>query len=135
MQTDLISQVPGKQYIGFHLRTNPNVISRATNRRFFNPDRNYLANNWDRWLTGEMSPDDLARMSYTAAISPCLAMDLFDRQNKKQPATYFECLIGNMFARMLNVVPEKKTTLTVKDTKVRMTMDFLFHVGNGIRIR
>ena len=53
-------------------------------------------------------------------------MELFDRQNKKGPATYFECLIGHVFARSIGLNPEKQTRLTIHGRPVRLTMDFLF---------
>jgi len=58
-------------------------------------------------------------------------MELFDRQNKKGPATYFECFIGHIFATALGVDPEERVALPVCGQSVRMTMDFLFDVAGG----
>jgi hypothetical protein len=68
------------------------------------------------------------------ALAPCLAMELFDRQNKKGPATYFECFIGHIFARELKVNPRKQASLLVQNRRVRLTMDFLFDVPDSVRI-
>jgi hypothetical protein len=61
-------------------------------------------------------------------------MELFDRQNKKAPATYFECLIGHMFARELGVNPQKQASIRVQGRSVRLTMDFLFAGQSGRQI-
>jgi hypothetical protein len=76
-----------------------------------------------------ITPEDFGKLSYTAALAPCLAMELFDRQNKKGPATYFECYIGHLFARAVGVNPTKRARLPVAGRDVLMTMDFLFDVG------
>ena len=61
-------------------------------------------------------------------------MELFDRQNKKGPATYFECFVGHMVAKKLGVNPQQRVTFRLHDREVRMTMDFLFNMQNGVRI-
>lgn len=58
-------------------------------------------------------------------------MEIFDRQNKKGPATYFESYIGHLFARWLGVNPTKRARLPVQGRNVLMTMDFLIDTGNG----
>jgi len=57
-------------------------------------------------------------------------MEIFDRGNKKGPATYFECFIGNLFARQLGVTPKKRATLPlpVSGSTVRLTMDYIFEM-------
>lgn len=59
-------------------------------------------------------------------------MELFDRNNKKGPATYFECLIGHIFARVFGFEPVKQAVLSVSGRRVRMTMDFLFETGDDV---
>lgn len=122
----LKSLVPNKKYIGYVRSDKPNVVSRPVNAALFKPDAKWLADNWDAWLAGKLPVDVLASMAYTAAIGPCLAMELFDRQNKKGPATYFECFIGHIFSCELGINPTKKVTLPILDRKIRMTMDFIF---------
>jgi hypothetical protein len=125
-RVNLVSRVCGKEYISFSRNDNPKIIARPANRQFFVEDPDAVAHYWREWLSGEINTDDFAKFSYTVALAPCLAMELFDRQNKKGPATYFECLIGHMFARELDADPEKGTTITVHGARVRLTMDFLF---------
>ncbi|HLC23633.1 MAG TPA: hypothetical protein VJL08_04250, partial [Dehalococcoidia bacterium] len=61
-------------------------------------------------------------------------MELFDRQNKKGPATYFESFIGHIFSRELGVNPKKQASLNIRGHSVRLTMDFLFDGQRGIKL-
>lgn len=127
---DLVSKVPGKTYFTY---TNGTVVARAANRQLFEPDAQVIAALWSRWLRDEIDSEEFARLSYTAAIAPCLAMELFDRQNKKGPATYFEWYVGHLFARSIGVNPTKRARLPVQGREVLMTMDFLFDMGELYR--
>lgn len=130
---DLTSRVPGKRYVSYVRKDAAASLSRPANAAIFNPDADLVSRQWQSWWDGKISRDDLARMSYSIALAPCLALELFDRQNKKGPATYFECLIGHIFAKAIGVNPHKKATLQVEGQDVRMTMDFLFDMGEKNR--
>ena len=125
---NLNSSVPGKNYISF---VRNNVISRPANRDFFVFDSQVIRRDWQSWLNGNLNTENFGRMSYTVALAPCLAMELFDRNNKKGPATFFECMIGHVFARLLSIEPTKRAELSVSGRSVRMTMDFLFETADG----
>lgn len=127
---ELVSKVPGKEYFTFGRK---GIVARPANKCFFLTDVDRLLQLWKDWHTDEIQPDDFARLSYTVALSPCLAMELFDRQNKKGPATYFECYIGHLFAKTLGVNATKRAQLNVKDRKVLMTMDYLIDIGSNHR--
>jgi hypothetical protein len=131
---DLVSQVPGKEYVGYVRNDQPNVVSRPANREFFQCDATFVGSEWDRWRSGQIRPTEFAKAVYTVALAPCLAMELFDRQNKKGPATYFERLIGHLFAKELGRPPKKRATLQVHGETVRLTMDFLFDDSGGPRV-
>jgi hypothetical protein len=60
-------------------------------------------------------------------------MELFDRQNKKGPATFFECYIGHLFAKAVGINPTKRVRLQVHGRDVLMTMDFLIDMGEQRR--
>jgi hypothetical protein len=124
---NLKSQVPGKQYISFKINT---TVARPANSKYFVGDYDRLNDLWNQWNSGSIEPTNLSKLTYTASLAPCLAMELFDRQNKKGPATYFECFIGHIFARALNQNPNKRASLTVGGCSVKLTMDFLFS-GQG----
>ena len=122
----LVSRVSGKDYFTF---TNGSIIARPANRALFIASIRTIKVLWKDWLNNRISPEDFAKLSYTAALAPCLAMELFDRQNKKGPATYFECYIGHLFAKTLGVNPTKAVRLPIQGRSVLMTMDFLVDIG------
>jgi len=129
---DLISSVTGKSYFSFALKSNPNLLSRPINKAFFIPSDKTIARQWNQLEARRLTGNSLDRLLYTMAVAYCAGIDLFDRNNKKGPATYFEWLIGHLFARQLGVNPTKKATLpTVGGRSVRMTMDFLFNLGES----
>lgn len=127
---DLLSRVPGKQYFSFK---KANVVARPANRELFLADPDAVARLWKKWLTETIGSSDFAKLTYTIALAPCLAMELFDRQNKKGPATFFECYIGHLFAKAVGVNPTKRARLPVHGRDVLMTMDFLFEIGKEHR--
>jgi len=133
-QVDLISRVPGKQYFGFVREDDRKTVSRPVNGGMFLLDPSAVAGQWRNWERAAARPAAWAKLSYTVALAPCLALELFDRQNKKGPATYFECLIGHIFARTLNTNPTKQASLDVGGSAVRLTMDFLFERADGVRV-
>lgn len=126
----LVSRVPGKEYFTFKKAA---VVARPANKEFFLPDPDAVARLWKKWLAGIISAPEFARLTYTVALAPCLAMELFDRQNKKGPATFFECYIGHLFAKAVGVNPTKRARLPVHGRNVLMTMDFLIDMGNKHR--
>lgn len=127
---DLVSRVAGKHYVSFR---SAGAIARPANRRQFIVDFAEYMQLQLRWLDGSIGVPDWERLSYTTALAPCLAMEVFDRQNKKGPATYFECYVGHLFARSLGVNPTRRARLRVHDRDVLMTMDFLFDTGDQHR--
>lgn len=119
----LNSRVPNKNYISYKT---DGAVARPANRALFVPDLATFDALWDSWDKGVISKPDLLKLLYTAALAPCLGMELFDKQNKKGPATFFECFIGNLVSTQLNREPTKKASLRIGSTTVRLTMDFLF---------
>ena len=127
---DLVSKVPGKTYFSFK---KANVIARPANKEFFVLEPKEITQLWKKWLDETISPVEFAKLTYTVSLAPCLAMEIFDRQNKKGPATYFECYIGHLFAKSIGVNPTKRARLPVHGRSVLMTMDFLIDVGKKHR--
>lgn len=127
-QVGLRSLVPGKEYVSY---SRNGVVARPANLRLFMPDSGLIARGWQ--LISDENPDshELERALYTMALAPCLAMELLNRNNKKAPATYFECVIGHIFAKSLNSNPVKGARLPIGENDVRMTMDFLFQTSGG----
>jgi len=128
---DLLSRVSGKTYFSYAKRSTPNSLSRPINRALYNFNEQAISKQWRKWIRPGAANAELASLLYTMAIAYGAASDLFDRNNKKGPATYFELLIGHLFARELGVNPTKQVSLPVSGKPVRMTMDFLFKLGEG----
>jgi hypothetical protein len=127
---DLVTRVPGKHYFSFKKAS---VIARPANRDLFIADPSAIAQLWKKWLTESINLTDFAKLTYTIALAPCLAMEIFDRQNKKGPATFFECYIGHLFAKAVGINPSKRVRLPVHGRNVLMTMDFLIDMGEKYR--
>ncbi len=123
---ELVSKVPGKEYFSFK---KGRVVARPANRKFFVSDLRDIQRLWKKWLNESINPAEFAKLTYTISLAPCLAMEIFDRQNKNGPATYFECYIGHLFAKSIGVNPTKRVRLPVHDRNVLMTMDFLIDLG------
>lgn len=132
--TPLVSLVPGKEYVSYVREDKSPVLSRAVNKHLFVPEPDTVSKRWLAWLEGASDSSHLATTAYTVALAPCLALELFDRQNRKGPATYFEALVGHIAARRLGANPTKRASLPVCGRQVRMTMDFLFDLDDGTKI-
>ena len=128
----LKSLVPNKEYVSYELRGGGGSITRPANTAYFIADSAELEQLWGEWENDTISEEDFARWSYTVALSPCLAMEIFDRGNKKGPATYFECFIGNLFSREMGVAPKKRASLPLplSGRTVRLTMDYIFELSD-----
>ena len=124
----LSSRVPGKSYVSYEKKSQGMGFSRPVNQALFNPDPAKVSAQWRQWVSGKAAEKSL---TYTMVTAYCVASDLFDRNNKKGPATYFEVFVGHLFARALDVNPTKAATLTVDKRRVRLTMDYLFDLGSG----
>ncbi len=129
VKVDLISRVAGKSYASYAKRTTPNEISRPANTSLFVVDIAWIREKWQAWRTQSLTSDEIAKLGYTMATAYSVASDLFDRNNKKGPATYFEHLVGHLFARQYGVNPTKEAHFTIAKESVSMTMDFLFELG------
>ncbi|MBI2872117.1 MAG: hypothetical protein HYY00_02880 [Chloroflexi bacterium] len=129
-QVELVSHVSGKSYFAYALKSAPRMISRPVNKALFQPDPKIITRQWAD--PSGLSEKHLARLSYTVGTAYSVASDLFDRNNKKGPATYFEALVGHIFARELGRNPTRQAMLLVPPkTRVRLTMDFLFELPHG----
>lgn len=127
---DLISRVPGKDYFSYTLKSASDKPSSPINRAFFNPNLGTIEAQWAAWEVGKPTKG-LTNLIYTMASCYRAASELFDRGDKKGPATYFEILVGHLFARELGVNPTKTVTIPIGNRNVRLTMDFLFDLGDG----
>lgn len=127
----LNSQVEGKEYEAF---VHERVTSRPVNTSLFVAEAEAFDEMWQQWRAGGLGEDERTKLFYTAGLTPGLAMELFNRQNRKGPATYFESLVGFIFADMLGVNPQRHETLSINGRQVRLTMDFIFRPEVGERV-
>lgn len=124
------SKVPGKRYFTYALKSKPNLRSRALNRGLYNPAA--FGRVWNSKKDWKVLPEDVLNQAiYTAAISYSAASDLFDRNNKKKPATFFEFLIGHIFSVLLGTNPKKKAVVPIDKDTIRLTMDFIYELKSG----
>ena len=125
-RVDLSSSVAGKRYVSY---SRDGVVARPANRELFETDWRAVVECWRKWLRGREDAMDFGHLAYTVALAPCLALELLNRNNKKGPATYFECLVGHLVSRSLGVGPARQPPLEVFGQEARMTMDFLFETA------
>lgn len=127
IEVELISLVQGKEYVSFATRKRPQMLSRPINKRLFTLDESEVPTQWRTWVKDKEKPPSHSVL-YTLATTYGATSDLFDRNNKKGPATYFEFFIGHLFSRTFGVNPTKRAVLPLSNRSVKMTMDFLFMI-------
>lgn len=123
----LRSEVPGKTYFAFR---DGERISRPINQDLFISDPAVLRERFDDFFKdrlGSLGPDEATRTIYTLAMSFCALYDTKKTGDKKTPATYFEILIGHLFAAHLGVNPTN--AVKIVDTGVKLPTDFIFDLG------
>jgi len=125
----LSSRSTGKVFVSYARKASPQAISRPTNTNLFEPNAEWVEENWIAAEQGRLEPSAAAKLYYSMATAYSVASDLFDRNNKKGPATYFECLIGHLFSRHIGVNPSRRITLQAGNSTIPLTMDFLFDLG------
>jgi hypothetical protein len=126
---ELKSHVPNKAYFAF---AGEKKISRAVNAALFVSDQkewdkfcNALANNK---LEG-LSPESITKTIYSATISFCCFVDLIKDGDQKTPGTFFEYIIGHLFAWRLGVNPTNRLPVLNLDMDTTLPTDFVFNLG------
>ncbi|MGO9482090.1 MAG: hypothetical protein ACLP05_09970 [Candidatus Kryptoniota bacterium] len=126
---NLRSLVPNKSYFAF---SKGKKISRAVNRDLFIDD----IDAWQRFLDSindkaiaKIEPLLANKLIYTVAISFCCFIDLTKEGDQKTPGTFFEYLIGHLFAKRLAVNPTKELEVLNLDMKTTLPTDFIFNLG------
>jgi hypothetical protein len=125
----LISMVPNKAYFSFNRGTK---LSRPINDALFIADERELERHLALFQSGQLatiSPDEITRLVYTMAMTFCAATDVQKIGDKKTPGTYFEYLIGHMFARELGLNPQKEIEVLNLDARTSLPTDFVFDLG------
>ena len=118
----LVSKISGKNYHSYTF--DDGKSARPANSAFFDNDEKKIAEQWRN--IDQLTKSVLQNMLYTVALAPCLARDIFDRNDKKSSATYFEYFIGYLFAKKYGVNPAAQETFCIGNKKVSLPTDFLF---------
>jgi len=118
----LISKISGKSYHSYGL--NDGKSARPANSAFFENDVKKIVAQWEN--ANQLTKRERQNMLYTVALAPCLVRDLFDRNDKKSSATYFEYFIGHLFAKKFGVNPAAQESFCIENKKVSLPTDFLF---------
>lgn len=127
----LVSKVHGKRYFSFAIKRN-GKLSRAVNEELFNPNIRPQLTHLVQGALIDLAPAGRSRLLYTIAIAYCCASDLLKTRDQKTPATFFECLIGHLFARSFGVNPRTQVeVLHLEDEASTLPTDFIFDLGSG----
>jgi hypothetical protein len=77
----------------------------------------------------ELQPEQLTRIVYSVAASFFCFIDLNKEGDQKTPGTFFEYLIGHLFAWRLNVNPKVQSPVLNLDMEGTLPTDFIFDLG------
>ncbi len=126
---DLKSLVSNKEYFAFELGKK---LSRAVNKQLFLPD----TKGWEAFRKAiaakrapDMDSDRITRIIYSAAISFFCFIDLTKDGDQKTPGTFFEYLIGHLFAWRFEVNPKTRLPVLNLDMEATLPTDFVFDLG------
>jgi hypothetical protein len=127
--TPLTSMVSGKEYFAF---AHGAKVSRAVNKALF------LAEplQWERFCRAigsrkrpDREPEQITRIVYSVAVSFFCFIDLTKEGDQKTPGTFFEYLIGHLFAWRLGVNPKTRLPVLNLDMEATLPTDFIFDLG------
>lgn len=125
----LKSLVPGKAYFAFR---QSRKLSRAVNKELFlaAPEQ------WESFCKAianrerpAMDADSITRIIYSVAASFFCFVDLTKEGDQKTPGTFFEYLIGHLFAWRLDVNPKTRLPVLNLDMEATLPTDFVFDLG------
>jgi len=126
---ELKSLVPGKQYFAF---SNQKKLSRAVNKALFSPD----LKEWGAFCQilsekqwADLDPTRTTRVIYSAAVSFFCFIDLTKEGDQKTTGTFFEYLIGHLFAWRLGVNPTTRLPVLNLDMQTTLPTDYIFNLG------
>lgn len=125
----LVSKVHGKTYFSFTTKRG-GTLSRAVNAALFDSNIRRQLSHFVDGTFNKLPLADRSRLLYTTAIAYCCASDLLRTRDQKTPATFFECLIGHLFARSFGVNPRTQVeVLHLEEEASTLPTDFIFDLG------
>ena len=128
----------GKNYIAF---VSGDKISRPVNADLYNSglEKNGEGKDkvdifWDNLVRKDIkaqNADDITEAVYCIAISFCCCADLMG-SGQKVAGTYFEKLVGHLYAVHLNANPvNQMTACELDDVTIKIPTDFIFDTGKN----
>jgi hypothetical protein len=130
-RVELKSLIPNKTYFAF---AGKKKTSRAVNTALFSLDQK----KWDKFCgalerdrLNDLSPTSITETIYSAAISFCCFVDLNKDGDQKTPGTFFEYIIGHLFAWRLGVNPTNRLPVLNLDMEMTLPTDFVFNLGKN----
>ena len=125
----LKSLVSGKEYIAFKFGKR---LSRAVNKQLFAAE----PKEWGvfcKEIASKREPgmesERITRIIYSVAASFFCFIDLTKDGDQKTPGTFFEYLIGHLFAWRLDVNPKTRLPVLNLDMEATLPTDFVFDLG------
>lgn len=124
----LRSMVSGKRYFAFPEPAASARTSRPVNEDLFISDHALIADLLEKLKANPgldwLSTEECNQFLYTVAMAFCAFSDVTSVGDKKTPGTYFEMLIGHLFALTFGVKPRNRVeVLTVEDERSTLPTD------------
>jgi len=126
---ELRSLVSNKEYFAF---ADGKKVSRAVNKRLFLRE----PTEWDVFCRAiaakkaqDLDAETITRIVYSVAVSFFCYIDLTKDGDQKTPGTFFEYLIGHLFAWRLDVNPKTRLAVLNLDMAATLPTDFVFDLG------
>lgn len=129
---ELSSLIPDKGYFA-RQGTTPK-ISRAINDHLYRPSPDEWSKLEEAIVAGDLSdwtPETITTVVYSLAMTFCVHIDLTRQGDQKTPGTFFEYLIGHLFALRLGVNPRTVLPVLNLDMETDLPTDYVFDLGAG----
>jgi hypothetical protein len=130
-RVELRSLVPEKQYFAF---SNGKKLSRAVNKSLFTTDAAHWKVFCERLGRKDWQGLDVlqtTRIVYSVAVAFFCFVDLTKEGDQKTPGTFFEYLIGHLFAWRLGINPTTRLPVLNLDMETTLPTDYIFNLGKG----
>lgn len=123
------SEVPGKNYFNFVSR-DAKKQSRPVNAGLFEAQitKKHVSDLFNA-KAQSLSTTEISRVLYTSAMAYCCATDLTKSQDRKTPGTFFEIMVGHIFAKTYGVNPDRRIQVLNLDMETSLPTDFVFDFG------
>lgn len=125
----LISQIAGKSYFAFEIGDR---FTRPINESLFSGKETLIHSFFDAVQNntlGNLPAEEITKACYSVAMSFCALSDLLSKGDQKTPGTFFEYLIGHLFAKQIGLNPREEVEVLSLDRPQTLPTDFIFDLG------